>query len=65
MAAAMFLGQLLSGIQHPAHVPDDEPTVSAETIAPVEGEDAVETVLVLPSGDKFRVTVEWLSEESP
>jgi hypothetical protein len=60
-AALNVLGQLLTGIQH-RDGPDD-PTFSLKEI---ESDGAkVWTRLVLPSGDVYRVEVEWLRQESP
>lgn len=65
-AALSLLSQMLAGIQHPAFVSDDEPTFSAKSISTVpDAEDAVEVVLITPSGDHYRITVEWLQDESP
>lgn len=65
-AATMLLGRMLFGISasSPGAVDDVTPDVSVEEIAEA-GPGRVETVLTLPSGDKFKVTVEWDSEASP
>jgi hypothetical protein len=65
-ASLNLLSQMLVGIQHPSFLSDDEPTFSAKSISTLpESEDAVEVVLISPSGDHFRITVEWLKDDSP
>jgi hypothetical protein len=60
-AALHILAELLSGIRH-RDGPDD-PTFSLSEIES-DGEK-VWTRLVMPSGDTYRVQVEWLTDESP
>jgi len=46
------------------NVDPDEPDVALSSIE-ASGEHSVETVVVMPTGDRYRVTVEWLQGESP
>lgn len=62
-AAIDLLAQMLTGIQHPSFLSEDEPTLSMEAMAQ-EG-DKVSAILTRPSGDRYRLSVEWLREESP
>lgn len=63
-AALTLLSQMLTGIQHPSFLSDDEPTFSAQEITSINT-DGVRVILISPSGDHYAVTVEWLREESP
>lgn len=63
--AASLLGQMLAGIgMATGGAPLDVPTLSLEDAEP-QGDFGMAATLVLPSGDKYRVTVEWLRDESP
>lgn len=60
-AATNLLASMLSGIPHTGG--KDDLTFSLDKI---ESDDStVHTVVETGSGDRFRVTVEWLSDESP
>lgn len=65
-AAASLLGQMLSGIGYTrVLIPDTEvPDFSLDEIT-ANGEHGVETTVQVSTGDRYRVTVEWLREESP
>ena len=61
-AALLMLGRMLTGIMHgPAF--DPMRPGPAGVIGP-DG-DGVTAIVQLPSGDTYKVTVEWLAEESP
>lgn len=60
-AATNLLAGMLSGIPHTGG--KDDLTFSLDKI---ETEDTlVKTIVETGSGDRFRVSVEWLSDESP
>lgn len=63
-ASVRLLGRMLAGLT--ATAPDDDPEAPdlSGTIEPL-GERGVTAKLALASGDTFRLTVEWLPEESP
>lgn len=66
-AATSLLAQMLTGISYRrVLIPDadDAPDFSLDHIV-ASGDHAVETVVQVAAGDRYRVTVEWLSEESP
>lgn len=64
-AATSLLAQMLFGIGSTTrNVDPDEPDVALSSIE-ASGEHSVETVVVMPTGDRYRVTVEWLQGESP
>jgi hypothetical protein len=58
-----LLVQLLTGIPHTGG--RDDPTLGLDEITEDEATHTVSTTLVLPSGDRYRVSVEWLREQSP
>lgn len=64
-APTKFLARLLTGLSFTNFevVDPDAPDYSAD-ITDVR-EHTVESVVSVPTGDTYRVTVEWLSERSP
>lgn len=70
-AATNLLGRILAGIsltdQRPPGVGGRElvADVALDSIATDPEQHAVSTVATLPSGDRYLIRVEWLSEESP
>lgn len=65
-AAVSLLSRMLFGVTEtaPQVGSEDEMTLGLDSIEPV-GEHGVATEIVLATGDKYRVSVEWLREESP
>jgi hypothetical protein len=67
-AAITLLSRMLAGLSMtaPSHhgVEDEEPDFSATAIMPLE-ETGLFFLLSMPSGDVFRVIVDWVPEESP
>lgn len=62
-AALDLLVQLLTGIPHEGG--EDEMTFGLDTIDEDFLTHTVSTTVVLPSGDRYKVSVEWLREQSP
>lgn len=58
-----LLVQLLTGLPHTGG--KDEMTFGLDTIDEDFLTHTVSTTVVLPSGDRYRVAVEWLRGESP
>jgi hypothetical protein len=67
IAATNLLGRMLAGVAITANarVSELEPDLSLAAITSDPDSHSVQTVIVLPSGDHYRVTVGWLPEESP
>lgn len=63
-AAVPLLARMLFGISNTGQSFDaDAPDFSANFEVP--DDHTVSTIITLPTGDEYRVTVEWLAEESP
>lgn len=63
-AAVELLAKMMFGISETTHSLDPEtPDLAADFES--AGEHAVCTTLTLPSGDTYRVTIEWLGDKSP
>jgi len=61
--ARCFAGlSLASSFEHDRD--PEAPDYSAD-FEPQETDDKIAALVELPSGDRYRITVEWLSEESP
>lgn len=63
-AAVGLLARMLYGVSETVpNVDPDSPDLAGDI--EVSGDHAVTATVTLPTGDTYRVTVEWLPEESP
>lgn len=64
-AAVTVLAAALAGISEAnRNVDSDAPDLAADYFDPI-GEHGVAAAIELPAGDRYRITVEWLRDESP